>query len=310
MKIDITIIIATYNRSACLIETLDSVLSQEFPVGVNYELIVVDNNSTDNTKLSVLSYESKFQGKLIYLFEPRQGKAFALNRAIAKSQGNIIVFTDDDVLVTHTWIKNIWECFNKNDCDGIGGKILPLFLPNTPQWIINNADLLNGPLVLFDFGTETKLYTKPMYEFFGANFAFKRKVFDDCGYFRTDIGMGKAIQGEDTEFVRRVHQSGKILYYCGSAVVNHKTLKRITLKYIAKWNIALGRYRVIIDDQRKIDPSLVLWQGIPRYLFKVLLNNLIQTIINIFNRRKFLEALITLSQNWGKAMEIRSINNN
>jgi len=302
-----SIIIATYNRSASLLETLDSLLKQEMAEGSTYELIVADNNSSDNTKNAVHSYMSKFAGKLIYIFEPRQGKAYALNHAIANAKGEVIIFTDDDVILDPLWLKNLLDCFNKFNCDAIGGRILPHFTDQTPLWVRKNADLLKGPLGFYDFGTETKLFEKPMYEFFGANFGFKRRVFDDCGLFRTDVGIGKSIQGEDTEFVKRVQKSGKVLYYCGSALIHHKILKKITLLYIAQWNMALGRYRVIVDDQGKIDPSHVYYFGIPRYLIGQMICNTFQSVLYMANKAKFLEEWIALSQNWGKTFEIRSI---
>jgi len=304
----ISIIIATYNRSIDLTLCLDDIFKQKQDGNFTFEIIVADNNSTDNTKDVVLSFEKKYPGQVQYIFERKQGKCNALNAAIAIAKADIIAFTDDDVRVDQQWLISLAACFQAQHCDGVGGRILPVYPPQTPGWIKENISLLSGPIVFYDHGTGTKEYQKPAYEFLGANFAFKRQVFEDCGLFRTDIGPGKGTFGDDTEFVGRAFRSGKKLFYCGEALVWHPVdIKRTTLKYIAQWNIGLGRYRVIVDEQGVIKPSLVYWFGIPRYLIAQILKNMINVAISIFNKKEFLKAWVQLFVNIGKAMQIREI---
>ena len=308
----ISIIIATRNRGGSLKKILDSLLSQKNDGSFEFEVIVVDNNSTDGTKATVESYLPKFNeatlARLKYLFEPIKGKSCALNKGIKEAQGDITAFTDDDVVVDSQWLSQIVRCLEQYPCDGVGGRILPFYPKETPQWITDNKHLLSGPIVFYDQGELSKKYEKPMLEFLGANFAFRREVFNQCGLFRTDLGPGTPRIGEDTEFVNRLLKEKKVLYYCGNALVWHPVdVKRMNLRYIAKWNITLGRYRVLGDDQGKIPEHLTYYFGVPRYLINEIMHNGLRAITTIFNKPEFLKAWKQLFINLGKAMEIRRI---
>ena len=106
----ISIIIATYNRRSHLILTLESLLKQQTDASFEYEVIVVDNNSNDATKTAVESEFSKWNGRLKYFLEPNKGKSYAMNKGINESKGQIIAFTDDDVIVDPRWLLNIVKC--------------------------------------------------------------------------------------------------------------------------------------------------------------------------------------------------------
>ena len=114
---EISVIIATYNRSAILNEALKSVFSQKRIQDTEYEVIVVDNNSVDQTKNTVLAMmKDHSAGNLHYWFQPVQGKSAALNLGIEKAKGKIIAFTDDDVLVDKNWLSSIRDCFANTGC--------------------------------------------------------------------------------------------------------------------------------------------------------------------------------------------------
>src|SRR6185295_6783569 len=122
---DISAVITTYNRSEMLAAALEPLLRQNAG-GVRYEVIVVDNNSTDNTRTTVEAFIARGYPNLRYVFEPKQGIAHGRNAGIAAAQGDIIAFTDDDVVVTDNWIAVIKRAFAENpDVEFIGGKILP-----------------------------------------------------------------------------------------------------------------------------------------------------------------------------------------
>lgn len=110
----ISVVIATYNRCEDLKQTLGSLQKQNLRGDVNYEIIIVDNNSKDKTKDVVESFVPSFQGKLKYLFEPRQGQPFAHNYGIKEAKGEIIVLTDDDCTFNNDYLSIIYETFNKN----------------------------------------------------------------------------------------------------------------------------------------------------------------------------------------------------
>jgi len=302
----ISIIICTYNRYLSLQDTLESLLKQECDGSFKYEVIVVDNNSKDKTREVVKTYAQESNGRLKYVFEPNQGLSYARNRGIREADGGIIAFSDDDVIVDKAWIKNIFRTFLNNNCDAIGGRILPLYISRPPDWITKNMDLLNGPLVLYDYGLEKLLYDKSkMIPFFGANMAFKKEVFNTCGLFKTDLGVGQGKIGEETEFFRRLEKVSNNLYYCGNALIWHKVdTKRMSLRYIAKWWISSGRYTVA-TDYNKPDYNITFCFGFPRYLIREIITDIFLLPIVFFKKRQLLKIWRKLFWNIGRILEYR-----
>ena len=306
-KLYITVIMATYNRCESLKEALLSLINQECDGSFDYEIIVVDNNSKDQTKMVLEYFISSQRPKIRYVFEPLQGKSYAMNNAIGLARGEILAFTDDDVIADSKWLLNIKRCFEEHQCDGLGGRILPDYPPGRSyQWVKDNVDILMGAIVSYDYGEEIKAYTKPLYEFFGANFAFRKKIFEECGLFRTDLGVGGPYLGEDTEYVNRLEKKNKKLYYCGKALIWHPVdIKRLRLGFIARWNMTLGRYRVFTSEYKALPDGLVYYFGVPQYLILEMFKTLGGLMANILNKREFLKHWIRLSIDWGRAFEIR-----
>ncbi len=301
----ISVIIATANRAESIKGVLNSLLNQECDGTFEYQVIVVDNNSIDETKATVTSYVPKFSGRLVYLFEPTQGKSYALNRGIREAKGDIVAFTDDDVVVDSRWLINIVQCFEQYHCDGVGGRVLPVYPKETPQWIKDNPVQITGITVTFDFGEEIKPFDKSMDRFIGSNFAFKREIFEECGLFRTDLGPGKGTSGEDTEFIYRLITRNKILYYCGKALVWHPVdLQRMSLKYLAQWNIAIGRFAARMELESK-EKAFVYYFGVPRYLWRGIIQDFLALIFTVFNRRTSFDARRSFFRKVGMIMEYR-----
>ncbi len=308
MKVDVSIIICTYNRCESLKIALESLLKQEADDRLSWKVLVVDNNSNDQTKNVVEGFMARFDGRLEYFFEPQRGIGHARNRGVREALGEIIAFTDDDCLVDKNWVSNLYSTFKEYNADAIGGKILPIYPPVVPAWVKENIQLLCGAIVFHDYGEDIKIYKKPMVEPVGANMAFKSKVFKECGYFRSDLGVGQGTMGEDTEFLGRLLHQHKNIYYCGKALISHPVEDgRMTLKYIAQWNINLGKYRFMIDDQGKIDPRMVYCFGIPRYLIRQILKDSLCALCFLFDKKNFLPYWISLSINWGRAIAMRRI---
>ncbi len=298
----VSVIIATRNRSESLRETLESFCKQKNINQIEHEVIVVDNNSYDDTNKIVDLYRSKL--KIRYILEINQGKSYALNRGIKESNGQIIAFTDDDVILDNAWLFNIVQCFDKMGCDGMGGRVLPLYTYNTPKWIMSNKDLLRGPIVMYDYGNDIKQHDNTMAPFIGANMAFKRECFDLVDGFKTDIGPGKGGVGEDSYFFRELELKDSRLYYCGTALVWHKIEQnRMNYNYIIKWHINSGRYFV---RKKNILQEYIYYFGVPRFLYKQLILNTSLTIINCCNRRLFLKYLLRFSTNLGEFLEYKT----
>jgi len=312
-KLLITVIVPTHNRCESLKDTLSSLLEQACDNNFDYEIIVVDNNSKDKTREVVEEYKAKFKKKLRYIFERKQGVSSARNRGIKEARGEIIAFTDDDCIVDKYWLVNIWNCFRKYNCDAVGGRVLPLYPKNTPKWIVANKDILSGPIPYHDYGEETKIYVRDrtkfrMRPFIGANMAFRKKCFNENGYFLINLGPGRGIMGEDSEFFGRLERNNVSIYYCGESIVYHKIEKeRLKWRYIADWFIKLGRYSAI--EEKICSPNQINFLfGAPRYIFKEMMQDSFWLFFGlIIKEKKILKKIIRFFWNVGKIIEFRKL---
>jgi glucosyl-dolichyl phosphate glucuronosyltransferase len=245
----ISVIICTYNRAETIKDLLNCLLIQEF--NETFEVIVVDNNSRDNTKEVVKSFEVKFNGKLRYFFQPEQGKTFALNLGIKESKGEIIVFIDDDCLVQKDHLLNIYKTLHENgpDIGVVGGKILPLWgKVAKPAWIIDlksgwwSNTFFKGPVGIFDCGDKPFIidHVRRAHRnvtFYGANTSIRKKLLEQYGYFNNE-----RIVGEDTEMCLRLFRAGIKGLYAPGIIVQHKVeAEKITPEYFYHWYYLRGK---------------------------------------------------------------------
>ena len=96
---NITVILCTFNRSQSLVRALGSVVLSRLPEAVTWEVLVVDNNSCDQTREVVADFCARYPGRFRYVFESEPGKSNALNRGVAEAHGDVLAFMDDDVIV-------------------------------------------------------------------------------------------------------------------------------------------------------------------------------------------------------------------
>jgi glycosyltransferase involved in cell wall biosynthesis len=297
----VSVIVCTYNRSAILAATLGGLAVLETDRRFEYEVIVVDNNSTDRTGEIVASFAPCFSGGLLYAFEKRRGKSFALNTGIKKAAGDIIAFTDDDVMVDRQWLLNLRRCFERYGCDGAGGRILPLYPARTPAWVKRHCHLLSGPIGLHDFGSEVKpnIGVAP---FAGANMAFRAGCLSGSDWFRCDLGAGDLPPGEDTELFKRLQAMGKKLYYCGDAVVHHRiSAGKTNFRHVTAWAIGYGRSMT----RRKGQKDGVCYFGYPRWIFKRFLWGLATACSRIRDSGVFLDHWINTFAALGEMIEYK-----
>ena len=263
---DITVILCTYNRCESLAKTLRSMALSVLPEPTTWEVLVVDNNSTDETRAVVQEYSQEFPGRFRYLFEPRPGKSHALRAGIQNTHSDVVAFTDDDVLVETTWLHNLTTNLHNSRWVGSGGRILPerTFCP--PRWLPVQDRYGLAPLALFDLGSEPgSLNEAP----FGANMAFQRKIFEKYDGFRTDLGPlpDKDIKNEDSEFCNRLLTAGERLRYEASAVVYHSIPEsRLRRKHFLRW--WFNKARSDIRQGGVIASTKWMVAGVPLYLFR------------------------------------------
>jgi glycosyltransferase involved in cell wall biosynthesis len=238
---EITIILCTYNRRESLAKALESVTASRLPETVSWEILVVDNNSTDNTRELTEKFARLHPGSVRYVFERQPGKSYALNSGIKAARGDILAFMDDDVTVEPTWLQNLTAPLSDGRWAGSGGRILPQSAWSPPAWVPVTARYGLAPLAMFDLGLDAGPLTEPP---FGTNMAFQKWVFEKYGGFRTDLGPrpGSEIRNEDTEFGQRLLTAGERLLYEPSAVVYHSISEaRLRKPYFLAWWFAKGR---------------------------------------------------------------------
>jgi len=241
----ITIVLCTYNRCRLLVKALESVAASTLPESVEWEVLVMDNNSNDQTREVVEDFCRRYPGRFRYLFEAQPGKSYALNSGIRDARGDIIAFLDDDLTVLPTWLQNLTEPLQGGEWAGVGGRILPLGNFRTPQWLSLKKpyDLGSVLFASFDFGDKPfDLDWAP----YGANMAFRKAMFTRYGYFRTDLGPSPNKEtprpNEDTEFGRRLLAGGERLRYEPSATAYHPVSEeRIRKGYFLSWWFDYGR---------------------------------------------------------------------
>ena len=250
---DISAVITTYNRSEMLATALEPLLSQNAG-GVCYEIIVVDNNSTDNTRATVEAFIAKGHTNLRYVFEPKQGIAHGRNAGIAAARGDIIAFTDDDVIVTDNWIAVIKRTFAENpEVEYIGGKILPDWTEPPPHWLTVDHW---WPLALLDRG-DNRFHVNASNPLClpTANASFRRELFSRIGLFSPEFS-GR----EDHELLVRLWQSGgQGLYEPDLVVMARVQPERLRKSYHHRWNTTTGKFNSLmrLDEIIAPDGSLI-----------------------------------------------------
>lgn len=246
---DVSVVISTYNRAEVLPYALESLLQQE-PPHLRYEIVVVDNNSTDSTRAVVESLTARGYRHLRYLFEPRQGLAYGRNAGILASTAPIIAFTDDDVTVGPDWVQTLKEAFEaypETDC--IGGRVLPRWSRPVPSWLTREHW---GPLALLDYG-DAPFYVNASKRLclIGANTAFRRAVFSRIGLLASHVQSYKReVATEDHELLLRLWRSGgQGLYLPNLLVTSDIASERVTKAYHRRWHKRHGRSLAIMHDE-------------------------------------------------------------
>ena len=265
---EITVIISTYNRSEMLAGAIESALEQESQ-GVSYEVIVVDNNSTDKTREVVEGYIERGHENLRYVFEAKQGVSYARNTGIAKARAEIIAFADDDVRVAKDWVAKIKHVFDLHpDIDCIGGKVLPRWENEPPRWLTRDHWM---PLALQDYGDEPVTITADnKLCLVSANLAFRSEAFEETGLFELELQRVKSSIGsmEDAELLERFWRTGrKSLYVPDLIVVTDVPAERMTKSYHRRWHTGHGYFFAIMRSEEMERSSSRLFD-VPAHLYR------------------------------------------
>jgi len=228
----ISVIICTYNRGRILHETVRSFLDCQSD-RIDYELLLVDNNSTDGTREFAEALSDR-NPRVRYIFEPSQGLSYARNCGIRTSLGQTVVFVDDDVYFSPNWLAAINSTFERHiDVACIGGKVVPHFDSGRPKWIDDNLLWIYGVTRYGDHEREIRFPEIPI----GCNMAFRRTVFEQIGIFHTSLGRkGKnLLSGEENHFFLRTAKAGLKTIYSPDVQISHRIPEaRTTQEWVSK----------------------------------------------------------------------------
>lgn len=271
----VSLITPTYNRAGLLEETIVSIVNQDLK-GIELEYLVVDNNSSDNTKAVVGKYIGVNKNiKIKYLFEERQGINYARNTGIEKSIGDYLIFFDDDIVLEEDTLLKYIESFREYPDQKIFGGRVKLKMPDfeLPKWLVVDGKYVRKMIVIsLDIGEENNLQNTRKDIPLGGNMVVKKEVFDKYGVFRTDLGVKgkKLMTGSEYELIRRFSKNIKQWVYVADATVYHPIKKeQAKKKYFRKRLFGVGRvtYRIqTFEAKRKIF-------GLPLYIVGFILKN-------------------------------------
>jgi glucosyl-dolichyl phosphate glucuronosyltransferase len=282
----VSVLICTYNRASLLAQTLAALARSTMPEACELEIVVVDNNSTDDTAEVVRRAAATGPIPIVYAHEPRQGKSYALNRGLTVVRGDVLALTDDDVLPSAAWLARIVANFRAQELVFVFGKVLPLWeVPPPPEMLTIRARDIWGPLALIDYGDEPTRYDVAAWGRkrlpVGANLAIRRDALEQVGEWRTDLGKvnNTLIAGEDHELCVRLYQAGLFSgFYDPSVEVRHLVpAHRLTRRYFRKWFFWHGRTLARMADAVYLEldltrvPSIA---GVPRFIYREFLQQI------------------------------------
>jgi glycosyltransferase involved in cell wall biosynthesis len=236
----VDIAICTWNRSALLAQTLESLVKLRIPSGIQWRVLVVDNRSTDDTQDTLEAYAEVLP--LVILSEPEQGHTHARNRAVKASTAELILWTDDDVIVEPCWLETyLSAAIRDSDIDFWGGKIEPFFPGGRAKWISENWTQLAGCFAARDLGEQAIELTAESLPY-GANFAVRGDV-QRKNLFNPDLGRrGGEVVGEDElEFLRRLLAKGHRGRWVPQSRLEHVIpAERASTEYVFNYFVGQG----------------------------------------------------------------------
>ena len=309
---DISVIISTYNRCDLLGRAISSILAQEADTPP-FELIVVNNNCTDDTSKVIDSFVSR-DARVRTVFEKRQGLSYGRNAGIAAAQGQFIIFTDDDVVVTPNWVRKFHEAFLQYpDAAFFGGKVLPIWELEPESWL----DALSPPLALQDMGNQPVKVTFEVQRcLIGACLGIRRSTFDKVGLFdpatqRVGDSIGST---EDHDWELSVWETGAYGLYVPDIVCAAEiSANRMTKSYHRRWHFGHGKFSAISQRSeyaggrfQVLDVPAFMYRQIVQYAFRTVIARLRGREKEAFNYETFVHFYSGfIRQRWRSALSGR-----
>ncbi len=238
----LSIIICSYNRASYINDALTSLYCQS--AGLNsFEVIIVDNNSTDNTKEVYTAWrQTNNNGHFTFISETKQGASFARNTGATIAKGEWVCFMDDDAVATPNYVENILKHIqDKPDAVGFGGRIIPKYIPAEPKWMSYYVSSLVGN---FNYAPIACAFENGKYPL-ESNMIVKKSVYEQIGGFNVNLpGVVGTLRigGEGKELFYKILALGHIIYYDPAICVHHVVeVKKLTSEYMYRVASGIGR---------------------------------------------------------------------
>ena len=262
----VSVVVSTYNRCEMLPRTIDALLQQQ-TAECPYELIVVDNNSGDDTRGVLEGYAARYPDVFHHLFEPRQGVSYGRNAGIALARAPIVAFTDDDLVPAPNWIAEVHRALSAYpEIDYVGGKVLPWPDQQFPLWL---TPLHWNPLMLHNPGEMPKvLSTSNPIGMGSGNLAIRKDTLLAFEGFSTDYP-----RGQDRELQLRLWAAGRRgLYVPGLIVYSNIQPDRLTKAFHRRWYAADGALSARLRDP-DVERSKASFLDVPVHLYRQAVND-------------------------------------
>ena len=230
---DVSVIICSYNRADWLREAIESLLVLDTE-NFSYEILVIDNASTDHTAETVTELQRNNPDRIRYMLENEPGVSFARNRGVAESNGQWIAFFDDDEMAEPDWLLQLLKAAEDNNVKCVGGAVKLKFDPGKERdlrgWVRVTLGCTEGMV--------GQLYDGKRVPTTG-NMLIHKDIFEAVGLFRTDLVEG----GEDTDLYDRSRKAGFKAYFCPQAITHHQIPPfRIEPSYLCSTATRMGSH--------------------------------------------------------------------
>lgn len=238
----ISVVICSYNRAAYIRDAMESLYLQTLP-RTSYEVIVVDNNSADNTRQVCETFiESHYDAQFHYFTEIQQGSSFARNTGARHANSPFLCFMDDDAVADSDYLERIVQFFETHpDASGLGGRIIPKYIPAEPEWMSHYVSSLVGQ---FHYSDTVTIFAANKYPL-ESNMIIRKKDFDVISGFNTALPGVKGtlrIGGEGKDFFFRLKALGGKIYYDPAIRVQHVVeTAKLTNEYMYRVASGIGR---------------------------------------------------------------------
>jgi glycosyltransferase involved in cell wall biosynthesis len=249
----VSVVIPTYNRATLLGETLDALARTKPVLPGPWEVVVVDNNSTDQTRDVVLRRQKLYPVRLKYMFERQQGRSYALNAGLEATESPVIAFIDDDVVIADKWLESAAAPLldPQRAIEYSGGPVCPIWESPCPPWLSERTADLWGTIAILDYGPEPFVFEERQRVPLGANMAARRTLFERIGGFSTRFGRSgqQQLLGQEVpELLARSRAAGCRGMYVPTMIVHHHVpSRRLTKEYFRRWWFGKGMSRAQLD---------------------------------------------------------------